>query len=80
MEFEPIYREEAKQRMRAGTPCSIGAGGLTRAYMARDSGAGGNSVMRVLCIREHDPARFEVLKKLAQRGGDYENGGGPGAG
>jgi len=42
LEFEEIYREEAKKRMMAGTPCANGTGGLTHACMARDSGAGGN--------------------------------------
>ncbi|MDP2914924.1 MAG: hypothetical protein Q8O91_05685 [Candidatus Aminicenantes bacterium] len=47
--------------------------------MARDSGAGEQSVIRVLYIKQHDSERFGPLKKLARAEQDYENNGGPGS-
>ncbi len=84
LEFEPIYREEAKGRMMAGkkTPCinDTEGSGLSRHFMARDAAASEPSVARVLYIREHDPDRFQRLKRLAESGGDYDQDGGPGRG
>jgi len=84
LEFEPIYREEAKARMLAGkkTLSTNGAEGKgqSRDFMARDSAASKNSVERVLYIKDHDPTRFSALKALAEKGEDYNNDGGPGRG
>ena len=53
LEFEPIYREEAKGRMLAGkkTLSTNGAEGKgqSREFMARDSAASEHSVQRILC-------------------------------
>lgn len=54
--------------------------GQTRDFMARDSAASKNSVERVLYVKAHDPARFDALKELAEKGEDYDNDGGPGRG
>ena len=80
LEFEPIYREEAAKRKKSGTLCINDTGGPSRSFMARDAGSGEQSVIRVLYIKQHDPARFESLRKLAQRGEDYDKDGGPGRG
>jgi hypothetical protein len=73
MEFEDIYREEAKERqashgkllkIKQDESCSIGTG-LARLYMARDSAASEHSVQRVLYIKLHDPDRFGQLKGRA---------------
>ncbi len=48
--------------------------------MAEDACVSQNSVERVLYIKAHDAARFRALKELAERGEDYEKGGGPGNG
>lgn len=48
--------------------------------MARDAAASEMSVARVLYIREHDSARFDALKTLAEMGRDYDQDGGPGRG
>lgn len=85
LEFEPIYREEAKERQirkPKDLSSTIGAEqkGQTRDFMARDSAASKNSVERVLYIKAHDAARFAALKALAEKGEDYDNDGGPGRG
>jgi hypothetical protein len=84
LEFEPIYREEAKGRMLAGkkTPGinDTEGPGRSRVFMARDSAASEMSVARVLYIKAHDTARFASLKALAEMGEDYDNDGGPGRG
>lgn len=62
LEFEPIYREEAKQRQReAGGPHPGKRSGIndtepleagrSRLFMARDSAASENSIQRVLYIK-----------------------------
>ena len=63
LEFEPIYREEAKGRMMSGkkTPGindTEGMAGRSRVFMARDSAASEMSVQRVLYVKAHDAARF----------------------
>ena len=84
LEFEPIYREEAQGRMRAGKKSLSTNGaegkGQSRDFMARDAATSKNSVERVLYIRDHDPSRFVSLRDLAATGGDYESDGGPGRG
>jgi len=69
LEFEPIYREEAKQRQRehGGTAPGkhsvangdevLGKGRFTK-FMERDSAASEMSVARVLYVKAHDAARF----------------------
>lgn len=87
LEFEPIYREEALKR-HTGRPSkntgindtAISEHGRSRLFMARDAAASEMSVQRVLYIREHDAARFDALKGLAEMGQDYESDGGPGRG
>jgi len=89
LEFEPIYREEAKGRQKehGGTAPGKHSGindtevsGRSRVFMARDSAASEMSVARVLYIKAHDAARFASLKELAEMGEDYDNDGGPGRG
>jgi hypothetical protein len=89
LEFEPIYREEAKGRqlasLKKGSTSPSGINdtereGRSRLFMARDSAASEMSVQRVLYIKAHDAARFDALKELAERGEDYDNDGGPGRG
>lgn len=90
LEFEPIYREEAKQRQRqhGGTApgkhsCINNAevkGKTTRERMAEEACVSQNSVERVFYIRDHAIARFDALKTLAEKGEDYDNDGGPGRG
>ena len=75
LEFEPIYREEAKAR-RVEIGKQTGRGhkrssindtepfGQSRAFMARDAAVSENSIQRVLYIREHDPGKFKALKEL----------------
>ena len=77
LEFEPIYRKEAKRgQSEAGkrfgrgkdSPAIIDGKaidvGRSYEFMARDSAAGRNSIKRVLYIREHDPGKFKALKEL----------------
>jgi hypothetical protein len=80
LEFEPIYREEADKRAKAGTPVPNGDKGRSTIFMARDSAASKNSVERVLYVKLHAAARFVALKELAEKGEDYDNDGGPGRG
>lgn len=78
LEFESIYREEAKGRMAQGgkigkgvAPCrTLSEKGRMTAFMARDAAASAHSVERVLYIRKHDPERFRELERLARNGQD----------
>ena len=91
LEFEPIYREEAKQRQRehGGTAPGkhsvangdevLGKGRFTK-FMERDSAASEHSIQRALYIRTHDSERFDVLHKMAASGQAYDHGGGMGRG
>ena len=95
LEFEPLYREWAKERQKehGGTAPgkkkhSVTNGdevlddgyGRTTDAMARDACCSKNSIERVLYIRKHDPKRFKALKELAEQGKDYEKDDGPGRG
>ncbi len=85
LEFEPIYREEAKGRQVRKPKDLSGINdteqtGRSRVFMARDSAASEMSVARVLYVKLHDAARFSALKVLAEKGEDYDNDGGPGRG
>jgi hypothetical protein len=70
LEFEPIYREEAKARQ-VRKPKDLSCindtehKGVSRSFMARDAGAGEQSIARVLSIRAHDPKRFITSSKGA---------------
>ena len=81
LEFEPIYREEAKGRqVEAGKHYGKGkdsssindteAKGQFRKFMARDAGAGEITVQRILYIRDHDLKRFKELESKARDGQD----------
>ena len=78
LEFEDIYKAEAKDRkVEIGKQtgrghkrsCANGTEpleeGSTRTFMARDSAASEHSIQRVLYIKAHDPARFNALTLLA---------------
>jgi len=81
MEFEPIYRKEAKKRkIEAGKKHGKGhpkvipkvsiTYGPTVVFMAKDSGTSRHSVDRVLYIQKHDAEKFNQLKSQAQNGKD----------
>ena len=78
LEFEPIYREEAKGRQKehGGTApgkhsCINNAevkGKTTRERMAEDACVSQNSVERVLYIKAHDAARFRARQGTCRAG------------
>lgn len=86
LEFEPIYRAEAKERkhegqikgglIRQGKSASGMAdtasldSGRFRAFMARDATTGPDLVQKVLFIRTHDKERFTRLEAEAGKGND----------
>jgi hypothetical protein len=80
LEFEPIYREEAKKRQAdggtkhgkllqtKGMKSCLNEAGLSTGFMARDAGAGQSTVEKVLYIQTYNPERFEELKIMAKAG------------
>jgi|GEM_PF-3277249 len=84
MEFEPIYREEAKKRQKEHgktepgkpktLPPTVGVSVLNKGeaveFMAKDSGTSRHSVDRVLYIQKYDAEKFNQLKSQAQNGED----------
>ena len=79
MEFEPIYREEAKRRQGHGktapgktlNPTAGGSvlnKGEATEFMAKDSGVSHSVIERIFYIKKHDKERFEELEKRAKSG------------
>ena len=75
MEFEPIYREEAKGRQRLSPGrgqkvCTNGADllekGTSREFMARDSAASEHPVQRILCKGVSNSDTLETGRRKAQ--------------
>lgn len=73
MEFEPIYREEAKKRSGTRTdlrPKVDQRFGRVRNFMAKESGTGHSTLENILYIRRYDTEKFNQLKGEAQNGKD----------
>lgn len=73
LEFEEIYRVEAKKRHGMRTDLRPTEGlkfGKAIEFMAQEAPAGKNSIAKIIYIKKYDEDRFNKLKKLAEMGID----------